>query len=66
MDAPATENLDAVINIDENEESIKIMMPHLKKIHFNKRKGREFLRFGMTLMKLFFWWNKKGSIYSLP
>ena len=54
MDAPATENLDVVINIDENEESIKIMMPHLKKIHFNKRKGREFLRFGMTLMKLFF------------
>ena len=51
MDAPATENLDAVINIDENEESIKIMMPHLKKIHFNKRKGREFLRFGMTLME---------------
>ena len=23
MDAPATENLNAVINIDENEESIK-------------------------------------------
>ena len=59
MDAPTTENLDAVINIDENEESIKIMMPHLKKIHFNKRKGIEFLRFGMTLMKLFFLMKQK-------
>ena len=33
MDALATENLDAVINIDENEES-------MKKIHLNKRKGK--------------------------
>ena len=60
MDAPATENLDAVVNIDENEESIKkIMMPHLKKIHYNKRKGRGLLRFGMTLMKLFFLMEQK-------
>ena len=60
MDAPAIENLDAVINIDENEESIKkIMMPHFKKIHFNKRKGRELLWFGMILMKLFFLMEQK-------
>ena len=43
MDAPATENLDAVINIDENEESIKKMMSNLKKIHLNKRKGKGLL-----------------------
>ena len=44
MDAPTTKNLDAIVNIDENEESIKkIVMPNLKKIHFNKRKGRGLL-----------------------
>ena len=44
MDAPATENLNAVINIDENEESIKkIRMSNLKKIHLNKRKGKGLL-----------------------
>ena len=35
------------------------MMPHLKKMHYNKRKGRELLRFGMTLMKLFFLMEQK-------
>ena len=43
MDLPTIENLDAVINIDENEKSIKIMMSNLKKIHLNKRKGKELL-----------------------
>ena len=60
MDAPTTKNLDAIVNIDENEESIKkIVMPNLKKIHFNKRKGRGLLWFGMTLMKLFFLMEQK-------
>ena len=40
MDAPAIENLDAVINIDENEESIKNNDVKLEENPFEQKKRK--------------------------
>ena len=40
MDAPATENLDAIINIDENEESIKNNDVKLEENPFEQKKRK--------------------------
>ena len=40
MDAPTTENLDAVINIDENEESIKNNDVKLEENPFQQKKRK--------------------------
>ena len=67
MDLPAIENLDAVINIDQNEESIKNNDVKLEENPFEQKKRKRTSMIWNDFNEIILpGGTKKGSMYSLP